>query len=307
MSASTYSTVASAIEFLSAQRKAQPSLEEVAAHVGLSPFHFQRLFQRWAGVTPKEYLQALTLADAKKHLQNASPVLDTALDVGLSGSSRLHDLFLKVEKMTPGEYKSGAQGLTIHWTVADTPFGEALFAGTERGLVRLSFLDSSPREDNDNHREPRTHHDECSPQSELAEAWPGATLERSPQVLAPWVEEAQRRIAGDKPRISLSLLLRGSELRLKVWEALLAIPSGKCASYSKVAAGIGTPRAIRAVASAIGENPIAFLIPCHRVLRESGELGGYRWGLTRKRALLASEQVRSTSRAAAHALGSQPA
>jgi AraC family transcriptional regulator of adaptative response/methylated-DNA-[protein]-cysteine methyltransferase len=277
---SDYGRVARALEFLSAHRAEQPALERVARHVGLSPFHFQRLFLKWAGVTPKEYLQALTLEDAKALLERDRAVLTTAIELGLSGPSRLHDLFVSVEKTTPGEFKARGRGLDVAWTVQPTPFGDALFAATERGLARLAFVG------------------EAGAPRELRASWPEARFQRADARLRPTVEEVRRRMNGLPPGSRLGLALQGSSLRLKVWQALVAVPAARLVSYGALARAVGEPRAVRPVASCVAENPIAYLIPCHRVIRSDGHLGGYRFGSDRKRALLAAERVRADSQEA---------
>jgi AraC family transcriptional regulator of adaptative response/methylated-DNA-[protein]-cysteine methyltransferase len=278
MANTDYTRIERAIGFLHQHQDEQPGLEDVARHVGLSAFHFQRLFVSWAGVTPKEFLQALTLQRAKTLLRQSTSLLDTSLQAGLSGPSRLHDLFLQVEKMTPGEYKAQAKGLTIHWSIADTPFGPALFAATERGLCRMAFAD-----------------DAVEALAELETEWPASTLIESAKHISPYAEEAVRRMRGLTPQSRLGLLLKGSDLRLKVWLALLRVPPGNLVSYSHLAQAIEQPSAVRAVASSVADNPIAFLIPCHRVIRSTGAHGEYHGGANRKLALIGMEQARAAA------------
>jgi AraC family transcriptional regulator, regulatory protein of adaptative response / methylated-DNA-[protein]-cysteine methyltransferase len=273
-----YARIERAIGYLHEHQDDQPALDEVASHVGLSPFHFQRMFVSWAGVTPKEFLQALTLQRAKQLLQQSNSLLDTSLQAGLSGPSRLHDLFLQVEKMTPGEYKAAAKGLTIYWSIGETPFGPALFAATDRGLCRVAFAD-----------------DAVTALAELEAQWPSSSLVESARHVAPYAEEVVRRMRGLTPKSRLGLLLKGSDLRLKVWLALLRVPPGNLVSYSHLAQAIEQPGAVRAVASSVAENPIAFLVPCHRVIRSTGAHGEYHWGADRKLALIGVEQARAAA------------
>jgi len=268
-----YQRIAAAIEYLSQHRQQQPALQELAAVIGLSPFHCQRLFQRWAGISPKKFLQYLTVEHAKTLLVQSHSVLDTALETGLSGPSRLHDHFITLEAMTPGEYKAGGQGLTIRYGVHTSPFGAMLLAQSERGVCALRFLDSN---------------DVDSVLNELAADWPQAVFKSDQSGTA---VAAAQVFSASQPDRSLPVLVRGTQFQVSVWKALLRIPPGEARSYSAIAQGIGRPKAVRAVGSAVGANPIAFLIPCHRVLRSSGALGGYRWGETRKRALIAWESV----------------
>jgi len=272
--AAGYERVEKAIRFLAEHAGEQPRLAEVAGHVGLSPFHFQREFTAWAGLSPKEFLKSLTAKRARELLDDSHSLLDTALEVGLSGPSRLHDLFVSVEGMTPGEYKHRAAGLSIHWCVAQTPFGRALFAAAPRGLCRLAFTE-----------------DPEAAVAELARDWPGASLVHDPARLEPYCLEVSDRMRGLAPSTRLGLVLKGSELRLRVWRALLEIPRGTLASYAQVAALAGRADAVRAVAGGVAANPIAYLIPCHRVIRSTGALGGYHWGTGRKKVMLATEQV----------------
>ncbi|TYO99061.1 AraC family transcriptional regulator of adaptative response/methylated-DNA-[protein]-cysteine methyltransferase [Geothermobacter ehrlichii] len=268
-----YRRIEQAIHFLEEHATDQPSLEEVAAHIGLSPYHFQRLFKAWAGVSPKRFLQHLTVESAKRLLRDSASVLEAALDVGLSGPGRLHDLFVSVEAMTPGEYKSWGRELNLQYGYHPTPFGECLIAVTGRGICSLAFVD---RETRDRALE------------ELRHNWREASLVENPrtsedivgQIFAP----AQKR--GQKP---LKVLLKGTNFQLKVWQALLKIPEGAVVTYGALADAVGHRGAHRAVGTAVGHNPIAYLIPCHRVLRSNGGIGGYRWGTTRKRAILARE------------------
>ena len=263
-----------AIRYLAEHADEQPDLAGVAQRVHLSPWHLQRLFVAWAGVSPKEFLQSLTLTRAKALLDDSRPLLETAVTLGLSGPSRLHDLFIRAQAVTPGEYKRAGEGLTIYWSEADTPFGRALFAATDRGLCRLSFTAGEP-----------------DAKARLQEEWPGAVLAHSMERLAPYVDELTHRMRGGAPSMRLGLLLSGTELRLRVWRALLEIPRGSVASYQDVARICGRPRAVRAVASAVAVNPLAYLIPCHRVIRSTGALGNYRWGSGRKAVILAAEQA----------------
>lgn len=275
-----YARVGRAVRFVEEHAAEQPSLEEVAAHVGLSPYHFQRLFRRWAGVSPKRFLQYLTVESAKELLRGSASVLDAALEVGLSGPSRLHDLFVSVESVTPGEYKRFGEGLELRYGLHRTPFGDCLAAVTERGLCSLAFVDDDGR---------------AEAFDALAATWREAALVEDPAASCPVIEQifgADGPVEGRAIRV----LLRGTRFQLKVWEALLRIPEGAFVSYGALAAAVGHPGASRAVGNAVGENPIAYLIPCHRVLRASGQIGGYRWGTTRKRALVAREAARQSPR-----------
>lgn len=268
-----YQRIEHAIAYLVEHADGAPNLAELAEAVHLSPHHLQRLFVAWAGVSPKEFSQALTLAHARALLDDSRSILQTATETGLSGPSRLHDLFVRVECMTPGEYKREGADLTIHWARADTPFGPALFAGTDRGLCHLSFANGG---------------DALEP---VRSQWPGAALVESNAAMAGAVAEVNRRMQGLSPRSRLGLLLKGSPLRLKVWQALLGVPWGRAVSYAQLAETCDKPRAVRAVASSVAVNPVAFLIPCHRVIRSTGAVGQYRWGPVRKQAMLAREHA----------------
>jgi AraC family transcriptional regulator of adaptative response/methylated-DNA-[protein]-cysteine methyltransferase len=265
-----YDRIADAITYLEKHRAGQPSLSDVAHAVHLSPSHLQRVFTRWAGVSPKRFLQYLTLKDAKARLRDGASVLDAAYDAGLSGGGRLHDLFVTIDAVSPGEFKRRGAGLEVRWGLHPSPFGPAVVATTSRGLCGLEFPDAIP----------------ARAAESLQRRWPEATLVHDPAATEP---AAARVFAHGPDDAPLRLMLRGTNFQLKVWEALLRIPEGRVVSYADVAAAIGRPGASRAVGNAVGANPIAYLIPCHRVIRESGALGGYRWGLTRKRAMLARE------------------
>jgi AraC family transcriptional regulator of adaptative response/methylated-DNA-[protein]-cysteine methyltransferase len=265
-----YDTIAGVIRHLDAHADEQPSLEELAAGVGASPTHLQRVFKRWAGVSPKRFLQVATASTAKDLLRGHESVLEASYGAGLSGPGRLHDLIVAVDAVTPGEYKSRGAGLTIRWGWHDSPFGPALIAVSDRGVVALYFAAEGVEDE-----------------SRLESEWSGATLVEDPAATVP-VARAVFEDGG-----SVSLLLRGTNLQVKVWEALLRIPEGRAVTYSDVAEAVGKPDAVRAVASAVGRNPISWLIPCHRVLRATGALGGYHWGLERKRAMLTWEAARS--------------
>jgi AraC family transcriptional regulator of adaptative response/methylated-DNA-[protein]-cysteine methyltransferase len=280
---SDYTRIERAIGYIRHHQTEQPSLEDVARHVGLSEFHFQRLFQRWAGVSPKRFLQFLTLQDAKRLLDDDRSVLDATFALGLSGPSRLHDLFLSLESMTPGQYKTAGAGLIVRWSFEETPFGEALFAVVDRGLCGLSFVGDAGRD---------------AELETLARRWTGASLVRGRDRIRPFAAAVNDRLAGrcDQP---LSLLLKGTPLQLRVWEALLRVPEGHVTTYASLARAAGNPNAARAVGSAVGQNPIACLIPCHRVILATGAFGEYHWGSERKLALLAIEHARSTEAARA--------
>lgn len=252
----------------------QATLEELAAAMNMSPAHFQRIFSRWAGVSPKRYQQYLTLGHAKAMLQERFTTLETAHAAGLSGSGRLHDLFLRWEAMSPGDYARGGEGLEIFWGWFESPFGPALVMGTDKGICGIGFGAETS---------------EADALEDLLSRWPKASFVEDPMRLRPWVQRAFG-LQQDGP---LPLYLIGAPFQIKVWEALMQIPSGHVTSYSEIAQAIGHPKAVRAVGTAVGRNPISLLIPCHRALRKSGGLGGYHWGLPVKRAILAWESARA--------------
>lgn len=275
-----FERVRQAIQQLAAAPEAL-SLQALADAAGLSPFHFQRSFVSMAGVTPKEFAQALALARAKQSLLRAESVLEAALAAGLSGPSRLHDLFLSLEGLTPGEFKQSGRGLEVQWTLLDSVLGPVWLASTARGVLRMAFVMR-----------------ETSGAALLDEAraqLPEARWHEAGRALRPLATEVQRRLAGIKPQHPIGLLLSGTPLRLKVWEALLRIPEGQVLSYGQLARLAGAPRAVRAVASCVAANPIAYLIPCHRVIRANADFGEYRWGPATKRALLGLELARHSA------------
>ena len=246
------------------------SLEELAAEMRMSPAHFQRLFSRWAGVSPKRYQQYLTLGLARRLLQERFTTLEVADAAGLSGQGRLHDLTLRWEAMTPGEVARRGDGLIVRWGRFDGPFGGMLAMGTDRGLCGLAFTDETGDD---------------AAFADLTRRWPAATFVEAPEAVAPWVEAALAQSGEAR------LHLIGAPFQIKVWEALMAIPSGHVTTYSEIARAVGNAAAVRAVGTAVGRNPISWLIPCHRALRKSGGLGGYHWGLPVKRAMLAREAL----------------
>jgi len=272
---SDYDRIAQAIVFIANRVNSQPTLEEIAAHVHLSPFHFQRLFCRWAGVTPKRFLQTLTLERAKQLLSESKPLLEVSDSLGLSSGSRLYDHFVHLEAITPGEYKNGGLGLTIDYAVQGTPFGNIFIAITPRGICNLAFLE----------------HDEVDEHlAGLHKKWPNAQLHENHGRTLTVVEAMfDKRTRLDRP---LSLHVSGTNFQTSVWKALLQIPPGKVASYLHVANALGRPLSARAVGHAVGVNPVAFLIPCHRVIHQNGHLGGYHWGETRRHAIYAWETAR---------------
>lgn len=271
---SDYDRIAAAIAYIVERAGRQPSLDEVAAHVHLSPYHFQRLFSRWAGVTPKRFLQVLTLEHAKDLLRESATLLEVADTVGLSSGSRLYDHFVCLEAVTPGEYKSGGEGMVIEYGFSDTPFGEALVALTPRGICRFSFTDGRGPDDD---------------LGALARAWPRAEIrENRARARATVTAMFAREASSDRP---LSLHVTGTNFQVNVWRALLMIPPAAVTTYGRLAAFLGHPGAARAVGGAVSANPVAFLIPCHRLIRRSGALGGYHWGEIRKNAMHAWESA----------------
>jgi len=272
MSANDYQLVERTIRFLDANVQRQPELQEIAASVGLSEFHFQRLFLRWAGISPKRFLQFQTAQEAKRVLRETGDLLDASYYSGLSGPGRLHDLIVNVEGVTPGEYKRRGEGLTISWGVHASPYGECFLALTQRGVCALEFLD------------PQTEDDALA---RLRSRWQNAELVHAAQTTA----EVAARIfdASAIRQAPLGLLVHGTNFQIKVWEALLRIPPGRMTTYAALAASVGRPRAARAVGSAVAANPIGYLIPCHRVIRGTGAFGDYRWGRLRKLILLSRE------------------
>jgi AraC family transcriptional regulator of adaptative response/methylated-DNA-[protein]-cysteine methyltransferase len=276
-----YVRIERAIRYLDSVAPAQPSLREIAAQIGLSEFHFQRLFTRWAGVSPKRFLQLLTVEYAKQVLDQSRPVLDAAFESGLSGGSRLHDLFVSLEAVTPGEYRERGAGLRISVGFHDTPFGECLLAVTGRGVCGLSFHDGDREKAID----------------DLAARWPNADIADRVKDTTPVAAGIFAALDGSRPRAAskpLALLVKGTNFQVNVWRALLRIPTGGLAAYEDVARAVGAPGAVRAVGTAVGRNPIAMLIPCHRVVRNTGALGGYQWGPSRKRAILSWEFARAS-------------
>lgn len=273
---SDYERIAQAINFIITRANNQPSLEEVATHLNLSPFHFQRMFSRWAGVTPKRFLQALTLERAKQLLAESRSLLEVTDTVGLSSGSRLYDHFVQLEAVTPGEFKSQGMGLVIEYGSQTTAFGNTFIATTARGVCMLEFMDSDDFNDQ---------------LLALQHKWPHATIRENNSAVSPVIAaifDFER-----KPERPLSLYVSGTNFQINVWKALLNIPPGQVTSYSRIANAIGHPDAARAVGQAVGSNPVGILIPCHRVIQQGGQLGGYHWGLTRKHALHAWESART--------------
>lgn len=271
-----YDRVAKAIEFLNQNFKKQPSLDEAAGHVHLSPFHFQRMFKDWAGVSPKQFLQYLSLSHAKEILKESnSTVSDAAFETGLSGTSRLHDMFVKIEGMTPGEYKDGGQQLRINYSYAESPFGTIIVASTKKGICYMAFVEG----------------DEKDAFAELVKHFPNATYK---QFLDQVQQNALFIFTQDWNKLSeIKLHLKGTAFQLKVWETLLKIPMGGLATYSSIAGKINNPQSSRAIGTAVANNPVAFLIPCHRVIRGSGHFGEYHWGSTRKTAMIGWEAAKA--------------
>ncbi len=270
---SDYELVKGVIEKISLDYRDQPSLEALAAELGDTPAGLHKLFTRWAGLTPKSFLQAVTLNHARRLLDDGAPLLDAALDLGMSGPGRLHDLFVTHEAITPGDYKSRGAGLTIRYGWHISPFGVALIMVTERGLAGLAFADAGG---------------ERAAFDDMARRWPNATYVEDVSASQPYATRVfdPSRWRADEP---LRVVLIGSDFQIRVWEALLHVPFGRACTYSSIAGRIGQPAASRAVGAAVGANPLSFVVPCHRALGKSGALTGYHWGLTRKRAILGWE------------------
>jgi AraC family transcriptional regulator, regulatory protein of adaptative response / methylated-DNA-[protein]-cysteine methyltransferase len=274
--AADYDTVRRAIAYISEHWRAQPEIETIAQAAGVAPTELHHLFRRWAGLTPKAFLQAITLDHARRLLRESASVLDASYEVGLSGPGRLHDLFVTHEAMSPGEWKSGGAGLAVSYGFHDSPFGTALVMTTPRGLCGLAFADPG---------------EERSALADMRARWPRASYVEDHAATAPLAERVFAPAAW-RPDRPLRVVLIGTDFEVRVWETLLGIPFGRAATYSDVAVKLGRPAAARAVGAAVGKNPVSFVVPCHRVLGRSGNLCGYHWGLTRKRAMLGWEAGR---------------
>ncbi len=269
-----YDAIRRTVEFITDNWRDQPSLERLAEHVGMEPTRLQKLFRRWCGLTPKAFIQAITLDNARDLLRDSASILDAAYEVGLSGPSRLHDLFVTHEAMSPGEYAARGAGLDIAWGFHDCPFGEALVMVTPRGLAGIAFADAQQ--------------DRAAALADMTSRWPQANFHEDLAATAPYA----RRIFDPelwRPDNPLRVVFIGTDFEIRVWETLLRIPFARATTYSDIALKLGKPKAARAVGSAVGRNPISFVVPCHRVLGKSGGLCGYHWGLTRKRAILGWE------------------
>ena len=270
-----YHRIADAIKYIQLNFKKQPSLEEIAEKANLSPYHFQRLFSEWAGTSPKRFLQYISIGYAKKCLkENQASLFETAMETGLSGTSRLHDLFVNIEGMTPGEYKNGGANLNVNYSFAETPFGNIIVAATPKGICHLVFIET-----------------EQIVLAQLISKFPAANFHHQ---LDRMQQNALFIFQNDWSKLQeIKLHLKGTDFQLKVWETLLKIPMGKLSTYGSIASKIQNPKACRAVGTAIGDNPVAFLIPCHRVIQASGALGGYHWGTERKMVMIGWEAAKT--------------
>lgn len=269
-----FNRVAEAIEYIRQNFKYQPQLDEVAEKIHLSPFHFQRLFTEWAGTSPKKFLQYISVEHAKKMLQeNRATLFETAIETGLSGTSRLHDLFINIEGMTPGEYKNGGENLNINYSFAESPFGNIIVASTPKGICHVAFTG-----------------DETKALEALMNKFPNAYFKQMTDLIQ---QNALFIFTHDWNKLNeIKLHLKGTHFQIKVWETLLKIPMGQLTTYGNIAKHIESPKASRAVGTAIGDNPVAFLIPCHRVIQSSGIFGGYHWGCSRKTAMIGWEAAK---------------
>ncbi|MDJ0886534.1 MAG: methylated-DNA--[protein]-cysteine S-methyltransferase [Desulfobacterales bacterium] len=271
-----YRRIEKAIQFIEDHFKSQPSLDQIAASANLSRYHFDRMFKRWAGISPIQFVQFLTLDDTRHQLAESRSLLDTALAAGLSGPSRLHDLFVTFEAMTPGEFKEQGRGLQIEYGFCDSPFGKCLLAATERGICSFGFIDTDRKaEDVEN----------------LMQSWPESRFRENSAGPCPLVADIFTT-APNETRRPFNLLLKGTNFQVNVWKALRRIPEGRVVSYQDIAGLIGRPQSFRAVANAVAINPVAYLIPCHRVITKNGKIHPYRWGSARKKAILGWEAAR---------------
>ena len=268
-----YQRIAKAIAFIQKHHISQPDLTTVAQHIKLSEYHFQKLFTRWAGISPKRFLQYVTLEYAKSKINQTENLLDLTLDTGLSSPGRLHDLFVNLEAMSPGEYKAGGKGLQICYGIHNTPFGKSLIATSDRGICNLHFLNLA---------------DKKTVREILRQSWSNAEIVENRSITQPLCDRIFK-IVTHKNQKPLTLLVKGTNFQIQVWRALLKIPFGELTTYKTIANAIDRPNAIRAVGNAVGKNPIGYLIPCHRVIRGTGEFGGYHWGIERKTAILGWE------------------
>ena len=269
-----YNRIADAITYINKHAKEQPKLDDIAQSVHLSPYHFHRLFKQWAGVTPKEFLQYISLNRAKKLLQDNQTIEAATFQTGFSSTSRLHDLFVNIEGMTPGDYKNGGRELEIQYRFTQSPFGDVLIASTGKGISNLLFVNDSNEG-----------------LQALRQAWPQASITEGSD---PHIENIEPVFSDNWNNLDeVKLHIQGTDFQIKVWEALLKIPLGKLSGYADIAGKIGNPKASRAVGSAIGSNPVAYLIPCHRVIRKTGDFGGYQWGSTRKIAMIGWEAAQT--------------
>jgi AraC family transcriptional regulator, regulatory protein of adaptative response / methylated-DNA-[protein]-cysteine methyltransferase len=283
-SSDDYQIVEQALNYLDRNYLNQPSLEDIAAHVGLSEFHFQRMFSRWVGISPKRFLQFLTKEHARELLDHSASVLEAAYQSGLSSPGRLHDLFITFDAVTPGEYKLHGKGLKINYGFHPSPFGECMLAVTERGICGLAF---------------ELHGNRLDPVDDLRKRWKNAEIVEKSESTAIIADQIFSSNKHDNSK-DLKLFINGTNFQIKVWEALLHIPLGTMVTYEEIAAYLGNPRAARAVGQAVASNPIAYIIPCHRVIRKIGEFGGYRWGTARKKAILGWEMAANLSSGAVY-------
>jgi AraC family transcriptional regulator of adaptative response/methylated-DNA-[protein]-cysteine methyltransferase len=272
-----YDKVRRTLAFITENWRDQPSMEAIADHIGISEPHLHHLFRNWSGLSPKAFLQALTLDHARSLLRDSASILDTAYEVGLSGPGRLHDLFVTHEAMSPGDWKAKGQGLKLYYGFHPSPFGEAIGVATDRGLAGLGFVDGGDR---------------FSALADMKQRWPKADFVENCQITAPLVARAFDPALW-KPETPLRVVLIGTDFEVRVWETLLRIPFGSATTYSTLAEMLGKPKAARAIGGAVGRNPISFVVPCHRVIGKSGALTGYHWGLTRKQAILGWEAGQS--------------
>lgn len=272
-----YIRIEKAIRFIEENFRSQPNLDQIAESIHLSKFHVTRLFKRWAGITPNQFLQFLTLEYTKQKLAESSSIFEASLEAGLSGSSRLHDLFVTFESMTPGEYKKQGEGLKIFYGFNYSPFGECMLALTERGICHMGFVEAGT---------------ESLKLEQLMHEWPGAVFTENRKLTEPVIEELFRPARTVKPH-PFHLYLKGTNFQINVWKALMSIPEGWMVSYQDIATLVGRPKAFRAVAGAVAVNPVAYLIPCHRVIAKSGRIHKYRWGSSRKKAILGWEAART--------------